>query len=130
MNFARSTSTIGAEGDRVEPGVGGAAAPDAAGDPHAASANPIAAPAIHTTRARRAIAVERLLRHRRRPVSANHGIPRQLGAVAATLGHDLDPFWRDRDGVDLTFVFEFALDALVEFRGHCSRGFGMEGENG
>ena len=61
----------------------------------------------------------------KRRVPADDRIPRHLGSVTASLRNDLYALGRDRDRIDLTFVFQFSLDALVEFRCHGSVGSGV-----
>src|SRR4051812_23340494 len=96
-------------------GVG--AAPAGRGEEHAASIMPATVRAMET---RTACATTMLLRRASgiRSLAADHRIPRQLDAIAATLGDDLHSFGRDRDRIDLSFVLQLSLDALVEFRRH------------
>src|SRR3954468_12898291 len=95
----------------------------------AVSATPHNAPTTNRNRRRRAARVMRLFgrvdRSRetltQRGVTADDRIPGQLHAVAASLRHDFDAFWRNRNGEHLPFVFKLALDALVEFCRHGSK---------
>src|SRR5262245_13743054 len=125
VNWRRSTARSAA--NAVESMGAGATR---AGAPWDAQPAAVSAMVATATRRRRRAERRTLLRRvdRRvetriqRGVTADDGIPGDLGAVAATLRHDLDAFRGDRDGEDLPFVLQLALDALVEFRRHGSPG--------
>src|SRR3954465_6535686 len=51
-------------------------------------------------------------------VAAQERLPRNLGPLAATLGHDLHPFGRDRHGVELALDLQLPLERLVQTCGH------------
>src|SRR3954452_15422649 len=51
-------------------------------------------------------------------VAAQERLPRNLGTLAATLGHDLHPFGRDRHGVELALDLQLPLERLVQTCGH------------